>query len=130
MAGYLLNFSLYADHVGLSPMIVFSVSVSIAPLQRGGFLKSVGALLEPTRVVPGCVGCRLYADFEDPDAFMLVEEWSTREALDRHLTSSAFKTLVAAIELSTEPPTVHIDSVEQRAGMELIEAARRGQGLL
>lgn len=54
----------------------------------------------------------------------------TQAALDRHLTSSAFKTLVAAIEMSAEPPAVHFDSVEQRAGIEVIEAARRGQGLL
>jgi quinol monooxygenase YgiN len=78
-------------------MIVFSVSVSVPPLQRADFLQSVGALLEPTRVAPGCVRCRLYADFEDPNAFTLVEELSTQAALDRHLTSSAFKTLVAPI---------------------------------
>ncbi|HSO81518.1 putative quinol monooxygenase [Thiocapsa sp.] len=111
-------------------MIVFSVSVCVPPLQRADFLKSVGALLEPTRVVPGCVNCRLYLDVEDPDAFTLVEEWVTQAALDRHLTSSAFKTLVAAIEMSAEPPAVHIDSVAQRAGIELVEAARRRQGLL
>lgn len=111
-------------------MIVFSVSVSVPPLQLAGFLKSVGALLEPTRVVPGCIRCRLYADFEDPNAFTLVEEWATQAALDQHLTSSAFKTLVAAIELSTEPPAVYIDNVAHRAGIEVIEAARRAQGLL
>jgi quinol monooxygenase YgiN len=130
LAGQLLQLSLHSGRVGLSSMIVFSVSVSVPPLQRADFLQSVGALLEPTRVAPGCVRCRLYADFEDPNAFTLVEEWSTQAALDRHLTSSAFKTLVAAIELSTEPPAVHIDSVAQRAGIEVIEAARRRQGLL
>jgi quinol monooxygenase YgiN len=97
LAGQLLRLSLHSGRVGLSSMIVFSVSVSVPPSQRADFLQSVGALLEPTRVVPGCVLCRLYADFEDPNAVTLVEEWSTQAALDRHLTSSAFKTLVAPI---------------------------------
>jgi quinol monooxygenase YgiN len=99
-------------------------------MQRADFLKSVGALLEPTRVAPGCVNCRLYLDVEVPDAFTLVEEWVTQAALDRHLTSSAFKTLVAAIEMSAEPPLVYVDRLEHRAGIEVIEAARRAQGLL
>jgi quinol monooxygenase YgiN len=61
---------------------------------------------------------------------MLVEEWASHAALDRHLTSSAYKTLVAAIELSTRPPAIRFDSVAQRAGIEVIVAARRAQGLL
>jgi quinol monooxygenase YgiN len=111
-------------------MIVFSLSVLVPQSRHTDFLKSVGALLEPTRVVPGCIGCRLYTDFEDPDAFTLVEEWASQAALDQHLTSNAYKTLVAAIELSTQPPTIRFDNVAQRAGIEVIEAARRAQGLL
>lgn len=111
-------------------MIVFSVSVCVPSSQQAGFLKTLGALLEPTRVVPGCLCCRLHTDCEDPSRFTLVEEWTTQAALDQHLTSSAFKTLVAAIELSVEPPAVHVDCVTHRAGIEVIEAARRAQGLL
>ena len=57
------------------------------------------------------------------DTFTLVKEWTSQEALDRHLTSSAYKTLVAAMELSAEPPTIRFDTVAQRAGIEVIEAA-------
>lgn len=111
-------------------MIVFAVSVRVSPTQRDAFLQSVGALLEPTRVVPGCLACRLYADSEEPEAFTLQQEWATRAALDRHLTSGAFRALVAIMELSVAPPQVRIDDVAQRAGLEVIEAARRAQGLL
>ena len=110
-------------------MILFSLRVCVPPPRRADFLQSVGALLEPTRVLPGCLGCRLYTDIEDPNAFTLAEEWESQAALDRHLTSSAYKTLVAAIELSAVPPAIHFDSVAQRAGIEVIESARRvGEG--
>lgn len=112
------------------PMVVFSLSLFVPPLRRADFLNSIGPLLEPTRVVPGCIGCRLYTDFEDANAFTLVEEWASQAALDRHLTSDAYKTLVAAIELSTQPPAIRFDSVALRAGIEVIEAARHAQGLL
>ncbi len=110
-------------------MIVFSLSICVPQSQRTEFLKGVGVLLEPTRVLPGCLGCRLYADIEDSNAFTLVEEWASQKALDRHLSSSAYRMLVAAIELSTEPPAIRFDSVAHRAGIEVIEAARRAQGL-
>ena len=111
-------------------MIVFSLGVVVPPTQRADFLKSLGGLLEPTRVAPGCVGCRLYADCEDPYGFLLVEEWESQPALDRHLTSDAYKTLVAAIELSTRPPAIRFDSVAERAGIEVFAQARRARGLL
>ncbi len=111
-------------------MIVFSLAVFAPPSRREDLVKSFAALLEPTRVEPGCIGSSLYTDFQDPNAFMLVEEWASQAALDRHLTSSAYKTLVAAMELSERPPVIRFDSVAERAGIEVIEAARRSQGLL
>lgn len=111
-------------------MIVFSLNVVVPPARHADFLKNLGGLLEPTRVAPGCSGCRLYADCEDPYGFLLVEEWESQAALDRHLTSDAYKTLVAAIELSTQPPAIRFDNVAERAGIEVIAQARRARGLL
>jgi quinol monooxygenase YgiN len=111
-------------------MVVFTLSVVIPKSRRTDFVQSVSALLGPTRVAPGCMGCRLYADFENRNAFTLVEEWTTQAALDRHLASDAYKTLVAAIELSAQPPTIYFDTVGQRGGLEVIEAARRSVDLL
>jgi quinol monooxygenase YgiN len=111
-------------------MVVFTLSVVIPKSRRTDFVQSVAALLGPTRVAPGCIGCRLYADFENVNAFTLAEEWATQAALDWHLATDACKTLVAAIELSAQAPTIHFDTVGQRAGLEVIEAARRSVGLL
>ena len=111
-------------------MIVFSLRMCVPQSHHAEILKSVGSLLEPTRVLPGCLGCHFYTDIEDPNAFTLVEEWDSQGALDRHLTSTAYKTLVAAIELAAEPPAIRFDRVAHRAGIEVIEAARRAQGLL
>ncbi|NEX22484.1 hypothetical protein G3480_19595 [Thiorhodococcus mannitoliphagus] len=111
-------------------MILFSLSILVSPSGRDDFLKGVGGLLEPTRVAPGCLGCRLYTDNEHPDAFMLVGEWASQPELDRYLASDACKTLIAAMELSQQPPLIRFDEVARRAGIEVIEAARRARGLL
>jgi quinol monooxygenase YgiN len=106
-------------------MIVFSLSVVVPRSRRNDVVHTVGALLGPTRATPGCIECRLYADYENQNAFTLVEEWTTQAALDRHLASDAYKTLVSAIELSTKPPRIRFDNVVQRGGLEVIAVARQ-----
>jgi hypothetical protein len=74
------------------------------------------------------MGCWINIDVEDAHAFALVEEWRSQEALNRHRASPAYETLVAAIELSEQPPTIRFDHVDQRARLEGMEAARRACG--
>ena len=111
-------------------MIVFTLSVVVPQSRHGDFMRGMGAFLEPTRVAPGCINCRLLGDFEDGDSITLVEEWASQEELDRHLVSDAFRTLVALIEMSARPPLIRFDTVEQSAGIEVIEKARRALGFL
>jgi len=110
------------------PMIHFSLTVTVPQSRREFLLHSLEALLEPTRVQPGCLECRLWADCADRDTFTLDQEWESQAALDRHLASGAYKILVAAIEMSVEPPRIRFDEVVRRAGIEVIEAARRAPG--
>ena len=77
---------------------------------------------------PGCLGCRLYIDAEDPSAFTLTEEWASQADLDRHLASEAHQTLIAAMELSAERPVIRFDRVAGHSGIEVMEAARRAAG--
>jgi quinol monooxygenase YgiN len=111
-------------------MILFSLRVSVSASDRDDFLRGVGALLEPTGVAPGCLGCRLYADVFSEDTFLLVEEWASQSALDQHLASDACKTLVAAMEMALQSPIIRFDEVARSAGIEVMEAARRARGLL
>ena len=92
-------------------MIAFSLSVVIRRSRHTDCKTCVGAILEPSRVLPGCICCHLYADTEESDAFTLAQEWVTQEDLDLYLGSDAFKTLVAAIEMSEEPPAIRFDTV-------------------
>lgn len=51
---------------------------------------------------------------------MLIEEWKTREQFEMQLDSDKLKALVAAIDLSTEAPIVHVDSVVRHEGLETL----------
>jgi quinol monooxygenase YgiN len=105
-------------------MIVFTLRMVAPRPRRHELLQSLTALLEPTRVQPGCTACRLYADLENLSVFTFASEWESQADLDRCLGSDAFKTVLAAMELSVEAPEIRFDSVARRAGLEVIAAAR------
>ena len=82
------------------------------------------SLVEPTRVETGCVRCALYADLEDPKAIVWIEEWRTQDDLERHLRSTQYRKILAALEMSSEVPDVRFNTVVETEGMKLIEQAR------
>lgn len=47
----------------------------------------LSALVEPTRAEEGCVTYELLQNNSDPTDFTFVEEWTSREALERHLAT-------------------------------------------
>jgi quinol monooxygenase YgiN len=88
--------------------------------KRTAILRTLGSLLGPTRVAPGCIDARLFADLDKRKSLLLVEEWQSREQFERNLDASKLSTIVAAIELSNEAPVVHVDSVERQEGVDTL----------
>lgn len=81
-------------------------------------------LIEPTRAEPGCVSCRLYHEFNDPNVVTWIEEWRAERDLKRRLNSQQFKKVLAALDMSSMQPEIRFDTVVHTAGMQLIEEAR------
>lgn len=105
-------------------VIVFSVRIIVDRRGREALIASLLPLLEPTRVMPGCLDCRLYSDFEDANAFCIIGEWSGAEDLGRYLRSRAYGVLLGAIELGNCRPEVRFDTVNSRVGIEAFGMAR------
>jgi quinol monooxygenase YgiN len=97
-------------------MIISTLRIVTAPQSRAEVVRTLVAQLGPTRVQPGCLRCDLYRDVEDQEAFTLVEEWESQGDLDLRLRSEDYRCVLAAIELSQEPPVIHFDTVTRRTG--------------
>jgi quinol monooxygenase YgiN len=109
------------------PMIVFTMRVAALPEKRRDMLQALRSLLGPMSVLPGCLRCRLYQDANDEGALTWVEEWESREQLDRHVRSAEYRTLLSVMDLSAVRPEVRFDTVVKTAGMELIEDTMKGR---
>ena len=66
-------------------------------------------LIDPTRAEEGCVRYELLQNTSDPTDFTFVEEWSSSEALDTHLTTDHFQSTAAqGAKLFAAPPDIRL----------------------
>ncbi|MFE5580459.1 putative quinol monooxygenase [Kitasatospora sp. NPDC056531] len=60
-------------------------------------------------VEPGCLSYRNYVDPDDPRAWVVVEEWESREAFEAHLASPHLaRSLERTAELLDGPPELRV----------------------
>jgi quinol monooxygenase YgiN len=95
--------------------------------KRATLVRSLGAMLGPTRAAPGCLDAQLYADVGNNKALILIEEWESRDLFDKQLDPDRLKMLVAAIDLSSEAPRIYIDSISRENALDAL-AMRRSVG--
>jgi quinol monooxygenase YgiN len=105
-------------------LIVFSMHIVAPDEKRTSLLRTLGSILGPTRVAPGCQDARLYSDLDRRKTLLLVEEWETREQFERNLDMAKLSAIVAAIELSSEAPVVRVDVVEREEGVDALSLHR------
>jgi quinol monooxygenase YgiN len=109
-------------------LIVFSMQIVAPDEKRTALLRTLGSMLGPTRVAPGCQDARLYADLDRRKTLLLVEEWESREQFERNLDMAKLNAIVAAIELSSEAPVVRVDAVVREEGVDALALHRSVPG--
>jgi quinol monooxygenase YgiN len=105
-------------------MIVCTIALTLSEKDRRKVISSLLPVVGSTRVQPGCQVCSMLTDVDDPRVLVLWEEWDAQGNLDRHLRSSDYRLVIAAMELSQEAPQISFNSVDTRSGIEVVEAAR------
>jgi quinol monooxygenase YgiN len=101
----------------------------VAPDQlRTALLRTLGSILEPTRVAPGCRSARIFSDLDKRKVLLLVEEWESRDHFERNLDVAKLNAIVGAIELSREAPVVRVDTVEREEGVDTLALHRSVAG--
>jgi quinol monooxygenase YgiN len=66
-------------------LIVFSLQIIAPDETRTILLRTLAAMLGPTRVAPGCLEAGLYSDLDRRKTLLLVEDWDTLEQFECNL---------------------------------------------
>jgi quinol monooxygenase YgiN len=81
-------------------------------------------LASPTRIEPGCLGCRVWTEDPEQSIVRYEEEWATEDAMRRRVRSERFTRLLEVLESASAPPFVQFDFVTKRRGLDYVAEVR------
>jgi quinol monooxygenase YgiN len=105
-------------------MIVVRIAMNVLPEKQKELVQTILSMIGPMEKEAGCLSYALFCNVQDKNFLNLLEEWQSREDLDRHLRSEMFSVLLGAKSLLFHPPQIQIHTVSHSEGMETVKAAR------
>lgn len=106
-------------------MMIVTLRLPLAAERKKDAIDILQSVIGPTEVMAGCLWCAMYASCDDENELLLVEEWESRDDLERHLRSDEFRHVLAVMDLAAKPPQLTFHSVAQTNGMAWLEAVCR-----
>jgi len=97
--------------------------------RRADVLEILQSIQGSVRTQPGCAAFDIYAEQGPESAVLLVERWETDAALEAHVRSEIYRSILCAIELSGERTEIRFEHVSAGQGLELIERLRGTSGI-
>ena len=82
------------------------------------------SMIETAGEEKGCLSYEVFCQIEGKTVFNLIEEWETREDVDRHIRSERFSVLLGTKSLLTKPLEIEIHTVSHSEGQEVVSVLR------
>ena len=108
-------------------MIIVRITMKALMEKRTEMMQTLLSMIEPAGKEKGCLSYDVFCDLEDNQVFSLIEEWESREDLDRHIRSERFSALLGTKSLLAKPLEINIHTVSHSQGVEVVNALR-GKG--
>lgn len=106
-------------------MIIVRITMNVLPEKQLEVTQTLLSMIRPTNKETGCLSYAVFCDIEDKGLFSLIEEWETREDLDRHMRSHRFGVLLGSKTLLYEPLKIQIFTVSNTEGIEAVHSVRK-----
>ena len=100
-------------------MLIYQIKIKIKPYKPDEFISSMDSLLARIRNAKGCLDFSVFKDSNKENAYLVVGEWKTRQAMEKHFKSKEFEVLIGAAKVLGETFSMHIDEVSKTGGFEL-----------
>jgi quinol monooxygenase YgiN len=85
--------------------VTVTLDVLIQPAKLDEFLATLKELLPATRAYDGCQSLQTYADQDDPNHIVLIEQWESRAKQERYIAWRTETGVMAALGgFVAEPP--------------------------
>ena len=90
----------------MQPKLTVVAEMVARPGKEDELKRELLRLVEPTRREEGCLQYDLHVATDNPGRFVFYENWTSREALDKHLQSPHLKAFGAISKELREDPSI------------------------
>jgi quinol monooxygenase YgiN len=105
-------------------VIIVRIVIQALMEKRTEIMQTLLSMVEPVRKEKGCLNYDVLHGIDGKPVFNLIEEWKTREDLDRHIRSDRFSVLLGTKSLLAKPLEMKIHTVSHSEGIESLNALR------
>lgn len=104
-------------------MVISTTKIVTEPSDKEKILEILFSVKGPTEGKPGCIRCSIYLDLQNEHVIVYEEVWRSKEDLFYHIRSDLYRSILAVMDMSSEPPGVAFSTISSTTGMELIKSA-------
>lgn len=97
-------------------MVRMTVVAKVRPEKRSEFLDAMHSLQKDRLTEPGISGSLVYEYREEPNRFVLVDEWDMDEDMQRYFGKEEFRILLGALRTLCTEAEVKYDPLPRRGG--------------
>ena len=108
-------------------MILVRTIMKALPEKKKEVMQTLLSMIDTAGKEKGCLSYDVFCDVDGKKVFNLIEEWETREDLDRHIRSDRFSVLLGTKSLLAKPLEMKIHTISHSEGVEVLRALR-GKG--
>ena len=100
-------------------MLIYQLKIEIKPYKPDEFVNSMRSFLPKICKQKGCLDFRVYQDSDNENTYIVVGEWQTRQAMEKHFQTHEFELLIGAARVLGETFEMNMAEVSKTGGFEL-----------
>ena len=100
-------------------MLAYRLKIEVKPYKPDEFINSMRSLSRSIRRQKGCLDFSVYRDSDKENTYIVVGEWKTRQAMEKHFQTREFELLIGAAKVLGESFSMNIAEVSKTGGFEL-----------
>lgn len=107
--------------------VTLSIVMRFAPANMEQASQLLVSGIGCTEAKPGCYECVVALDAADHGQIRYHEAWQTEAAFQRHVQSTEFRRVLAAMDMCCEEPCVTIGNLSGRSGIDHLQELHRAE---
>jgi len=100
-------------------MFIYQLKIEIKPYKPDEFLNSMRSFSSRICKQKGCLDFSVCRDSDKENTYIVVGEWKTRQAMEKHFQTHEFELLIGAARVLGETFKMNIAEVSKTGSLEL-----------